>query len=81
MAVRTQSYKYIWKEFLDPDDQFSPPGPELYDLQSDPGETLNLADERPKLVADFNQKISNRLMEIPEVDPSRYPNVINDKAA
>ncbi len=71
MGVRTKRYKYIWKEFRDPRDTFSPDGHELYDLDADPGEQNNLYRPDHPVVADLNPVIVARLREIPEISPAR----------
>ncbi len=66
IALRDGGYKYI-----------EAPRPELYDLESDPGETRNLADREPdrlrqmraklaKLVEGFPKSLSSRLQPDPE---------------
>ncbi len=71
MGVRTKRYKYIWKEFRDPRDRFSPDGHELYDLDADPGERNNLFRPDHPVVVDLNPVIVARLGEIPEISPDR----------
>ncbi|SMP41454.1 Arylsulfatase A [Neorhodopirellula lusitana] len=51
-AMRTDRYRLIaWKDTLHPDAE--PVFTELYDHQTDPSETQNIADENPTLVADL----------------------------
>ena len=71
MGVRTKRYKYMWKEFRDPRDRFSPDGHELYDLDADPGERNNLFRPDHPVVMDLNPVIVARLREIPEISPAR----------
>ena len=71
MSVRTRRHKYIWKEYRDPFDTFSPDGHELYDLDADPGERNNLYRPDHPVVADLNPVIVARLREIPEISPAR----------
>lgn len=48
-AMRTERYRFIlWKNRLKPDDK--PLFVELYDHQTDPLETVNIADKNPKIV-------------------------------
>jgi arylsulfatase A-like enzyme len=71
IAVRTGSWKYMWKEYVDPTDRFSPDGPELFDLRADPTEQTNLFRADHPMVASFNFLIAKRLSEIPEFGPER----------
>lgn len=71
VAVRTYKYKYIWKEYRDKRDKVGPDGPELYDLESDPKELVNLYQPDHPEVADFNRMIANRLAEIDDVTDDR----------
>ncbi|MCH7935523.1 MAG: sulfatase-like hydrolase/transferase [Proteobacteria bacterium] len=79
MAVRTHTHNFMWKEFLDPDDRFSPDGPELYDVVRDPDEQNNLYAPDHPLVAEFEAVIAERLGEIPEFGEDRlrraFPNL------
>ncbi|WP_170309948.1 sulfatase [Seonamhaeicola maritimus] len=48
-AMRTQKYRFIvWKDYTNKDSE--PLFYELYDHQTDPGETKNIADDNPELV-------------------------------
>ena len=71
LAVRTGRWKYMWKEYRDPTDNFSPESPELYDLEADPDEQNNLYRPDHPLVLRFNPLIAARLAEIPEIAPER----------
>lgn len=71
MAVRTRTHKYIWKEFMDPDDRFGPDGHELYDLVADPYEQVNLYRPDHPMVPGFERLIAQRLRQIPEVAAER----------
>ncbi|RLE99140.1 MAG: hypothetical protein DRJ57_02760 [Thermoprotei archaeon] len=51
-------YKYIW---------YSNGIDELYDLDEDPGETRNLAMERPDLVREMRSKLEQVLLSIDQV--------------
>jgi len=53
-AVRTNRYKYIRTYDAGP---FVRPPCELYDLETDPGETANLAEEDPELADFFQRKL------------------------
>jgi arylsulfatase A-like enzyme len=50
LGVRTDRFKYV-----------RAPRPELYDLAADPGETRDLAAERPELVSELDAELSRRL--------------------
>ena len=41
-AARSHTHKLIWSEGIDPADGFSPDGPQLFDLTTDPGEQRNI---------------------------------------
>jgi arylsulfatase A-like enzyme len=72
MAVRTNKWKYLWKEYIDPTDKFSPSEIELYDHSQDPLEQNNLYSSLDsQLIRDFNNLITQRLREIPEVSENR----------
>jgi len=51
-ALRKDGYKYIWHPYL---------GEELYDLNSDPAETINLIEEMPDVVKEFRVSLRNYL--------------------
>jgi arylsulfatase A-like enzyme len=71
MAVRTRRWKYMWKEYLDPTDRYSPEGHQLYDIAADPDEQDNLYRPDHPEVAGFNALIRERLAAIPEIGPER----------
>jgi len=71
MAVRTDRYKYIWKEYRDPTDTFGPDGNELFDISEDPLEQNNIYRPDHPLINGFNALIASRLSEIPEVSEDR----------
>ncbi|MCK5737773.1 sulfatase [bacterium] len=50
IAIRAAKYKLIQSEFFQS---------EFFDLETDPGETENLIDKQPELVAEFRQKIED----------------------
>ena len=71
MAVRTHKWKYLWKEYMDPDDTFGPDGNELYDLETDPLEQKNLYYPDHPVVDELNATIALRLEEIHEIPRDR----------
>lgn len=71
MGVRTKRYKYLWKEYLDPNHNVGSPKPELYDLSADPEERNDLFSHDHPLVPQFNSLIAARLAEIPEISSER----------
>ena len=71
MGVRTDRYKYIWKEYQDPAHKIGTLHPELYDLHADPAERTNIFSPDHPRVAEFNAIIADRLDEIPEISPER----------
>jgi len=56
LSIRTTDWKYIWDR--DADEQ------ELYDLDSDPGETRTLVDERPGQAEQFRERLVDHLDEL-----------------
>ncbi|NHN33703.1 sulfatase family protein [Paenibacillus agricola] len=54
-AIRTERYKLIRNYDTGP---FTRPDLELYDLQQDPGENINLADELPMLAAEMEERLT-----------------------
>ena len=81
MAVRTRQWKYLWKEYLDPTDLFSPDGPELYDIAADPMERHNLYRPDHPVVPGFNALIAGRLAEIPEIPKERILAAFGEETA
>ena len=71
MAVRTKKWKYLWREYIDPTDRFSSAARELFDIEADPMEQNNLYRDDHPVIAGFNQRIAERLAEIPEFDNAR----------
>ncbi|MBP1993337.1 sulfatase family protein [Paenibacillus eucommiae] len=53
-GIRTERYKYIHTYDSGP---FTRPDCELYDLETDPEETVNLANELPELTASFERQL------------------------
>lgn len=75
MAVRTKEWKYLWKEYIDPTDHYSPARCELYDIISDPLEQENLYTPGHHIVEAFNPLILKRLSEVPEVSSKRLSSI------
>jgi arylsulfatase A-like enzyme len=70
-AARSHTHKLIWSEALDPADGFSPDGPQLFDLTTDPGEQQNIyALDHPAL-SELEAAIARRMAEIPEISEER----------
>lgn len=80
IGIRTNRFKFFWKEYKDPTDHYSLDGHELYDLLEDPGELTNLYrpdhPELPKL----NGYVAKRLSEISEISPERIAALFPDFA-
>lgn len=71
IAIRTEKYKYLWKEFRDPTDRFSPEGLELFDIELDPMELNNIYDSDHPALPALNRAVAERLAEIPEISEAR----------
>ena len=71
MAVRTDRYKYIWREWVDPEDVYTQDRCELYDLAVDPAEQNNVFEQRPRVVKEMQSIVANRLSQIPEFIKNR----------
>lgn len=80
MGVRTKEYLYLWKEFRDPNDSFSPEGCELYDVNADPDQKTNIFRSDHPIIPEFNTLIAKRLAEIPEVRPERIARAFGAEA-
>lgn len=74
IAVRTHKYKFLWKEYRDRTDRFSPEGLELFDLESDPEEMNNIYRPDHPALTELNQVVAERLAEIPEFSSARIEN-------
>ena len=75
MALRTSQWKYLWKEFIDPTDHFSPSECELYELDKDPLEQKNVFRQNHPVIKKLNPLIIDRLREIPEISADRVSNI------
>jgi arylsulfatase A-like enzyme len=63
IAVRTESFKYIW-------DSKQPDQPELYDLRTDPRETHNVRDHFPEEVSRFQDSVDAHRLRVAETEPA-----------
>ena len=63
IAVRTESFKYIW-------DSKRPDHAELYDLRADPGEKQNVRDHFPQEVSRFQSSIDAHRLRVAETEPA-----------
>ena len=63
IAVRTESFKYIW-------DSKRPDQPELYDLRTDPGEKQNVRDHFPQEVSRFQVSIDAHRLRVAATEPA-----------
>lgn len=62
IAVRTESFKYIW-------DNKRPDQPELYDLRRDPGEKQNVRDHFPQEISRFQASVDAHLLRVAATEP------------
>ena len=70
-AVRSSKLLYLWKEYCDPADKYSPDGLELYNYISDPYQSNNIYDDTHPELPKFNLLIAERMAEIPEISDQR----------
>lgn len=71
IAVRTDRYKYLWKEYRDVTDKYSSTDPELYEYRNDPDEQNDLYDPDHPALDNLNAIVADRLAEIPEISDAR----------
>ncbi|MBO6948153.1 MAG: sulfatase-like hydrolase/transferase [Rhodospirillales bacterium] len=71
IAVRTSQHKFLWKEYRDKTDRFSPEGLELYDIQTDPQEKRNLYQPDHEALPELERYAAERLAAIPEITSAR----------
>jgi arylsulfatase A-like enzyme len=55
-SLRTSDYKFILAR---EDDYYGTPARELYDLNADPGETVNLVEQRPTIVREMEEELES----------------------
>ena len=63
IAVRTESFKYIW-------DSKRPDQPELYDLRADPREKQNVRDRFPQEVSRFQSSVDAHRLRVAATEPA-----------
>jgi arylsulfatase A-like enzyme len=63
IAVRTESFKYIW-------DSKRPDQPELYDLRSDPGEKQNVYDHFRQEASRFQSRVDEHRLRVAATEPA-----------
>jgi arylsulfatase A-like enzyme len=63
VAVRTESFKYIW-------DSKRPDQPELYDLRADPGEKQNVSDRFPQEISRFQASVDAHRLRVSSTEPA-----------
>jgi arylsulfatase A-like enzyme len=63
IAVRTESFKYIW-------DSKKPDQPDLYDLRADPGEKQNVSDRFPQEVIRFQAVVDEHRRRVAATEPA-----------
>jgi arylsulfatase A-like enzyme len=63
VAVRTESFKYIW-------DSKRPDQPELYDLRIDPGEKQNVRERFPQEVSRFQASVEAHRLRVTSTEPA-----------
>jgi arylsulfatase A-like enzyme len=70
-AARSHTHKLIWSEARDPADNFSPDGPQLFDLTADLGEQRNIYAPGHSVLPPLEAAIARRMAEIPEISEER----------
>jgi arylsulfatase A-like enzyme len=63
IAVRTEEHKYIW-------DSRSPEAGELYDLNADPGERINIVHREPELKMRYQGEVDEHLLKVAATNPA-----------
>lgn len=71
ITIRTKKYKYLWKEYRDQTDRFSPEGLELFNIEHDPMEMNNIYGPEHPALPSLNRAVAERLAEIPEISSDR----------
>ena len=71
MGVRSQTHKYIWREWRDPEDKSSVENVELFDLKKDENEINNVAETNSGIASQMHDVVARRLAEIPEYCENR----------
>jgi len=71
MSIRTNKYKYIWKEWVDDEDHSGVAEVQLFNLASDKREVNNIAEFNQDVVDQLQEIISKRLSQINEYVISR----------
>jgi len=78
IAVRTDRYKYLWKEYRDVTDNISSVEPELYEHRSDPLEKNDLYYADHPALPTLNKIVAERLAEISEISDARIIQSFNE---
>jgi arylsulfatase A-like enzyme len=72
MGIRTETHKYIWREWKDPEDVSSDSSNvELYDLEKDSSELINISEENSDIVDTMQEIVASRLSELTEYCKNR----------
>lgn len=78
-GVRTSTYFYLWREYIDPADNVANTRCELYDLRTDPESKYNIYDDNHPALPKLDGIIITRMKEIHEISEERilkaFPNV------
>ena len=71
LGVRSKRHKFLWKEYRDPRDGFSPDEPELFDLEIDPEERTNIYRPNHPALPPLIAAAAERLADMPEISDER----------
>lgn len=76
LGLRQGNMKLMVKEARDHTDKLSPPGPQLYDLERDPGEQHNLFAPNHPFAIHGAQVLAERLAELKDFSADRWPELL-----
>jgi arylsulfatase A-like enzyme len=78
MSIRTDNFKYIWKEWKDEEDVSGGENVELYNINEDRGERVNIAKQAPEVISSMQDIVAKRLSELPDYIDNRSKKSLDD---